>query len=55
MQIEMIKAKALRTLHVYSLFWSEQLNTNIKLTLHKEPIRSIVTYACRAWQLVANT
>jgi hypothetical protein len=34
--IEMIKAKAFRTfIRIYSLFKSEQLSANIKLTLHK--------------------
>jgi hypothetical protein len=36
-------------IRVYSLFKSEQLNANIKLTLHKVLIRSVMTYACTAW------
>jgi hypothetical protein len=54
--IEMIEAKAFRTLiRVYSLFKSERLSANIKLTLHKALIRSIMTYACPAWEFAADT
>jgi hypothetical protein len=43
----MIKAKAFRTfIRIYFLFRSERLRTNIKLTLYKALIRSIMTYAC---------
>jgi hypothetical protein len=28
---------------------------NIKLTLHKALIRSVMTYACLAWEFVADT
>jgi hypothetical protein len=46
LHIEMVEAKAFRTfLTVYSLFKSERLNANIKLTLHKALIRSVMTYA----------
>jgi hypothetical protein len=46
LHMEMMKAKALRTfIRVYSPLKSEQLSTNIKLTLHKALIRSIMTYA----------
>jgi hypothetical protein len=38
---EMIEAKAFRTfIRIYSLFKSERLSTNIKLTLHKAIIRT---------------
>jgi hypothetical protein len=48
--IEMIEAKAFRTfIRVYSLFKSERLSANIKLTLHKALIRSVITYCCPAW------
>jgi hypothetical protein len=43
----MIEAKAFRTfIRIYSLFKSERLNANIKLTLHKALIRSVMTYVC---------
>jgi hypothetical protein len=52
----MIEAKAFRTLiRIYSLFKSERLSANIKLTLHMVLIRSVMTYACPAWQLASDT
>jgi hypothetical protein len=46
--------KAVRTfIRVYSLFKSERLSANIKLTHHKALIRSVITYACLAWELAA--
>ncbi|PNF19670.1 hypothetical protein B7P43_G16062 [Cryptotermes secundus] len=52
----MIEAKAFRTfIRIYSLFKSEHLNANIKLNLYKAPIRSVMTYACPAWELAADT
>jgi hypothetical protein len=49
--METIEAKDFRTfIRVYSLFKSEQLSANIKLTLHKPLIRSIMAYACPAWE-----
>jgi hypothetical protein len=51
LHIEMIEAKAFRTfIRIYSLFKSERLNANIKLTLHKALIRSVMTYAYPAWE-----
>jgi hypothetical protein len=51
----MIKAKVFRAfIRVYSLFRHEQLSANIKLTLHKALIRSIVTYVYPAWEFVAD-
>jgi hypothetical protein len=51
----MIEAKAFRTfIRLYSLFKSERLNANIKLTLHKALIRSVMTYACPAWEFAAD-
>jgi hypothetical protein len=51
----MIEAKAFRTfIRTYSLFKSERLNANIKLTLHKALIRSVMTYACPAWEFAAE-
>ncbi|PNF22596.1 hypothetical protein B7P43_G12673 [Cryptotermes secundus] len=56
LHIEMIEAKAFRTfIRVYSLFKSERLSANIKLTLHKALIRSVMTYASPAWEFAADT
>jgi hypothetical protein len=57
LHLEMIEAKALRTfVRIYSLWKSEPLSTNIKQTLHKSLIRSVITYACRpAWELAVDT
>jgi hypothetical protein len=56
LHIEMIEAKAFRTIsRLYSLFKSEQLNNNIKLSLHKALNRSVMTYATRAWEFAADT
>jgi hypothetical protein len=52
----MIEAKAFRTLiRIYSLFKSERLNANIKLTLHKALASSVMTYACTAWEFAAES
>jgi hypothetical protein len=54
--VEMIEAKAFTTfLRIYSLFRSERLNSNIKVNLHKALIRSVMTHACPAWELAADT
>jgi hypothetical protein len=46
LHIKMIETKAFRAfIKMYSLFKSEHLNANIKLTLYKALIRSIMTYA----------
>jgi hypothetical protein len=51
----MIEAKAFRTfIRIYSLFKSVRLSANIKLTLHKALIRSVMTYACPAWEFAAE-
>jgi hypothetical protein len=56
LHIEMIEAKAFRTfIRIYSVFKSERLSTNIKLTLHKALIRSIMTYECPAWEFTADS
>jgi hypothetical protein len=56
LHIETIEAKAFRTfIRLYSLFESERLSVNIKLTLHKALIRSVMTYACLAWEFAAET
>jgi hypothetical protein len=52
----MIEAKALRTfIRLYSLFKSGRVSANIKLTLDKALIRSVMTYACSAWEFAAET
>jgi hypothetical protein len=56
LHIEMTEAKAFRTfIRMYSLLKSERSSTNIKLTLHKALIRSVMAYACPTWELVADT
>jgi hypothetical protein len=56
LHIEMIEAKAFRTFNrIYSLIKSEWLNANIKLTLHNALIRSVMTYACPAWEFAAES
>jgi hypothetical protein len=56
LHIETIEAKAFRTfITLYSLFKGERLSANIKLTLHKALIRSVMTYACPAWEFAAET
>jgi hypothetical protein len=56
LHIKIIETKAFITfIRIYSLFNSERLSTNIKLTLHKALIRSVMTYACPTWKLAADT
>jgi hypothetical protein len=56
LHLEIIEAKAIRTfIRIYSLLKSERLNAKIKLTLHKALIRTVITYACPAWELAADT
>jgi hypothetical protein len=51
----MIEAKASITfIRIYSVFRSERLIANIKLTLDKALIRSVMTYACPAWEFAAE-
>jgi hypothetical protein len=53
--IKIIEVNAFRTfIRIYTLFKSERLSANVKLTLHKALIRSVVTYSYRAWELVAS-
>jgi hypothetical protein len=53
--IEMIEARAFRIfITVYSLFKSNRLSSNIKLTLHKALIKSIITYVSPAWEFAAD-
>jgi hypothetical protein len=49
LHIKMIETKAFRTfIRIYSLLKSERLSANIKLTLHKALIVSVLTYTCAA-------
>jgi hypothetical protein len=51
----MTDANAFRTfITICSLFRSELLNANIKLTLSKAVIRSVMTYACPTWELATD-
>jgi hypothetical protein len=51
----MTKAKAIRTfVRVYSLLKRERLRANNKLALHKTLIRSVMTFACPAWEFAAD-
>jgi hypothetical protein len=55
LSVKTIEAKAFRTfIRIYSLFKSERLSANIKLTLHKTLIRSVMTYACPVWEFEAE-
>jgi hypothetical protein len=52
----MIEAKTFRILiSVYSLFRSERLRSDIKLTIHKALIRSVITNDFPAWEFAAVT
>jgi hypothetical protein len=52
----MTEVKALKTfVRIYSLFKSKRLSANIKLTLHKALIRSVITYACPGWEFAAES
>jgi hypothetical protein len=56
LHVERIEAKAFRTfIRLYSLFKSQRLNANIKLTIMKALIRSVMTYACPAWEFAAES
>jgi hypothetical protein len=56
LHIEMIEAKVFRMfIRIFSQLKSERLSDNIKLTLHKALISSVITYACPAWELAADT
>jgi hypothetical protein len=55
LHIERIEAKVFRTfIRLYSLFKSERLNANFNLTLLKALIKSVMTYACSAWEFAAE-
>jgi hypothetical protein len=52
----MIEAKAFRMfIRVYSLFKIDRLSANIKMTLYESLIRSVMSYACPAWEFGADT
>jgi hypothetical protein len=52
----MIEAKAFRRfIRIYSLLKSERLSASFKPTLHKTQIRSIITHACSACEIAADT
>jgi hypothetical protein len=52
----MIEARAFRKfIGIYCLLKSECLSANIKLTIHKTPIRLVMAYACPTWELAADT
>jgi hypothetical protein len=54
--IEIIKAKAFGTFtRIYSLYKSELLSAEIKLTLHKALIRPVMTYTCISREFPADT
>jgi hypothetical protein len=42
-------------IRLYSLFKSDLSRVNIKLILHKPLNRSVMTYACAAWEFAAET
>jgi hypothetical protein len=53
---EMTEYKVFRTfIRICSLFKSERLSANNKLTLYKALIGSVMTYACPARELAADT
>jgi hypothetical protein len=56
LHIDKSESKALRTfIRIYSLFKSERLKAYIKVIHHKALIRSVMIYACPAWEFAADT
>jgi hypothetical protein len=56
LHIEKIEAKAFRRfIKLYFLLKSERLIANIKLTLHKALMRSVMNYDSPAWDFAAET
>jgi hypothetical protein len=52
----MVEAKAFIVfIIIYSLFRSERLSSDCKLTLHKKLIRSVMAYVNPAWEFDADT
>jgi hypothetical protein len=54
MESTVMKPRPSGFITAYSLFKRERLSDNIKLTLHKAIIRTIMTYACPAWEFAAD-
>jgi hypothetical protein len=55
LHIKIIEVKAfLAFIRIYSLLKSEHLSANIKLTLHRALIRSVMTYACAIWEFTLH-
>jgi hypothetical protein len=50
----LIRAYSLFIIRAYSLFKSERLSARIKLSLLKALIKSVMTYACPAWEFTAD-
>jgi hypothetical protein len=48
------RSQSLQNISVHSLFRRKRLSVNIKLTFHKALIRSVMTYACPAWEFAAT-
>jgi hypothetical protein len=56
LHIEMVATQVFRKcIGLYSLLKSEQLCTTIKLTTDKALARSVITYACLAWEFSVDT
>jgi hypothetical protein len=56
LHLETIEARAFRTfIRIFCLFNSERLSASIKLALHEALIRSVMIYACSAWEFAADT
>jgi hypothetical protein len=56
LHIETVEAKAFRIfIRLYSLFKSDRLSTNIKFTIYRALVRSVITYSCPAWEFAADT
>jgi hypothetical protein len=54
--IETIATKVLRIfISIYPILKSERVRICTKLTLYKALIRSILTYACTAWEFAADS
>jgi hypothetical protein len=55
---DVISKRQGRLIVLHGSLWKEDFSRrqrNIKITLHKALIRSVITYACLAWELAANT
>jgi hypothetical protein len=54
LHIETIEA-FITFIRLYSLLKSKRLSVNIKLNLHEALFRSVMTFACPAWEFAAET